>query len=74
MICLLHVSIGLLVSDNLLVIMWNRPRIRKICYKLKLHVLNPSENIVLALVMCLIAPDEMKILSYSLCLVERGVP
>lgn len=74
MICLLHASIGLFVSDNRLVIIWNRPHIRKICCELKLHVLNPSENIVLALVECLTAPAEMKTLSYSLCLVEHGVP
>lgn len=73
MIYLLHVSIGLSIADNLLVISGSRLRIRKTCYDLDSHFLNLTENIVLALVLCLISPAETKILSYSLHWVEPGV-
>lgn len=73
MIYLLHVSIGLSIADNLLVISGNRLRIKKTCYELDSHFLNPAENIVLAFMVCLIAPAEMKILFYSLCWLEPGV-
>lgn len=42
-------------------------------YELDLSFLNPTENTVLALELCLIAPAEMKILSYSLRWLEPGV-
>lgn len=58
--------------DNLLVISGSRFHIRKKCYEVDLHFLNPAENIILALVLCLIAPAEMKILSYSLHWMEPG--
>lgn len=73
MIYLLHVSIGLSIADNLFVISGSRIRIRKTCYELDSHFLNPTENILLAFVVCLIAPAEMEILFYSLCWVEPGV-
>lgn len=72
MIYLPRVSIGFSIADNLLVTSGSRLCIRKTHYELDLHFLNPIENIVLALVLCLIAPAEMKIPSYSMCWVEPG--